>query len=216
MTQRRFITLEGGEGSGKSTQMRHLADRLQSLGHDVVVTREPGGTPFAESLRALLLNASTAPPCALAEAVAFFAARADHVESLIRPALAAGRWVLSDRFTDSTRVYQGVAGGVSAPALATLDTLVVGETQPALTLVLDLDPQTGLSRAAARRSCDNADRFEAETLAFHEDLRTGFLRLVEHDPTRCVLIDAHGSEAEVAEAVWRAVVARFGELEACK
>ncbi|KAB2847318.1 MAG: dTMP kinase, partial [Hyphomicrobiaceae bacterium] len=167
----RFVTLEGGEGSGKSTQARLLAKHLESLGISVVVTREPGGTPFADDVRALLLSGANRG-VALAEALLFNAARADHLERVIRPALTAGRWVISDRFADSTRAYQGAADGLSAEVLGQLETIVIGQTRPDLTLILDIDVTMGLARAAARAG---ADAFEARDRQFHERLRGGFL-----------------------------------------
>lgn len=201
----RFITLEGGEGTGKSTQAKRLADHLTGLGLEVVLTREPGGTPFADDVRALLLSgAHRGGP--LAEALLFNAARADHLERIIRPSLAAGRWVICDRFADSTRAYQGAADGITSEVLDRLEAIVVADTRPDLTLVLDIDVATGLARAARR---SGADAFEARELAFHERLRQGFLDIARLEPERCVLIDASGSQDEVAQAIARAVTTRL-------
>lgn len=201
----RFITLEGGEGTGKSTQARLLADYLASLGLDVVVTREPGGTPFADDVRSLLLSGANRGG-ALAEALLFNAARADHLARLIRPALAAGRWVICDRFADSTRAYQGAADGISKTVLGQLERIVVGATQPDLTLMLDIDVGTGLARAAARAG---ADAFEARERTFHERLRQGFLAIARAEPGRCALIDASGVAEEVAQRIKEAVDTRL-------
>ncbi|MCP8941114.1 dTMP kinase [Alsobacter sp. SYSU M60028] len=206
----RFVTLEGGEGAGKSTQIRRLAARLAERGVAVVATREPGGSPRAEEIRAVILSGSARRLGPLAEALLFAAARADHLDVTIRPALARGAWVVCDRFFDSTRAYQGARGGVDASVLAALDRIVVGETRPDLTLVLDLPAELGLARAHARRgAAEPVDRFEAEDLAFHEALRRDFLAIAAAEPARCVVVDASGGEDEVAEAVWRAVESRL-------
>jgi len=210
MARGKFITFEGGEGVGKSTQARLAAERLERQGIATVLTREPGGTPFAEEVRDLLLGASHAPRGPLAEALLFYAARSDHLDRVIRPALAAGRWVVSDRFSDSTRVYQNLAGGLTDEAFATLERLVVAPTAPDLTLVLDIPPEEGLRRAALRRVADTgADRFEARTLDFHRQLREGFLAVAAAEPERCVVIDAAGAEAGVAARVWAVLEARL-------
>ncbi len=199
----RFITLEGGEGAGKSTQMRHLAEWLQGQGIDVVTTREPGGSPKAEVLRELLLGGSVAPFGAEAEALVFALARADHVAQTIRPALQAGRWVISDRFFDSTRAYQG-ASGVSTARLSELEKIAVGDDRPDLTLILDLSVEEGMRRMGKRDA--GPDRFERDDVAMHEARRAAFLAIAEREPERCAVIDASRGEAEVAEAI-RAVVA---------
>jgi dTMP kinase len=206
----RFITFEGGEGTGKSTQARLLADRLRARGLGVLLTREPGGSPFAEQIRELLLGGTLAGHPPLAEALLFSAARADHLASAIRPALESGTWVVCDRFADSTRVYQGAAGGVSQEALEALERLVVEETRPALTVILDLEPAAGLMRAKARRLAGGSqaasgedDPFERRTLAFHEQLRAGFLAIAAAEPGRCAVIDAGAPVQAIAEAVWQ-------------
>ncbi len=216
MTAARFITFEGGEGAGKSTQIARLAEALAARGISAVSTREPGGSPFAERLRDVILNPDTEQHSALAESLLFYAARADHLEHTIRPALDGGRWVLCDRFTDSTRVYQGHAGKLDIGILDDLDRIVVGATRPDLTLVLDIDPAVGIARVERRRqdrakakSDHEADRFEGRTLSFHEALREGFRKLAKMEPDRCVLINAHEPVDEIAQAVWKAVDRRL-------
>ncbi len=205
-----FITLEGGEGTGKSTQARLLAERLGAAGLDCLVTREPGGSPFAESIRGLLLGADLPERAPLAEALLFLAARADHVAQVIEPARAEGRAVICDRFSDSTLVYQGIAGRVPLATLIELDRLVVGSAKPDLTLVVDLPAEIGLARASARRAAGvEIDPFEQRNLAYHETLRTGFRTIAENHPDRCVLIDGSGSVDEVAARVWSAVKQRL-------
>ncbi|MCB1506492.1 MAG: dTMP kinase [Hyphomicrobiaceae bacterium] len=216
-----FITFEGGEGAGKSTQVRLLAERLRAHGTDVVITREPGGTPFAEQVRALILSPSVAEHTALSEALLFYAARADHIGKIIRPAMAAGRAVLCDRFSDSTRVYQSIAGGLDRKVFDALEQLVVADAKPELTIILDLDPSVGLARAEARRidaasgegngernvDSDGAgrDRYERQALAFHEKLRAGFLAIAAEEPDRCVVINANRDASQVAAEVWSVV-----------
>jgi dTMP kinase len=208
MARGRFITFEGGEGSGKSTQARLLAERLRATGVDVVLTREPGGSPFAEQVRALIMSEATPPHGVLSEALLFSAARADHLDKTIRPALAAGQWVISDRFADSTRVYQGFAGGLDGATIDRLELLVVGKDIPDLTLVIDIDPALGLARAQARTSSVQ-DTYEARRIEFHAQLRKGFLQLPNFYPERCVGLDGNRSVEEVARAVWSAVEARL-------
>ena len=203
----RFITFEGGEGAGKSTQIKRLADRLLSLRHQVVVTREPGGTPTAESIRTVLLSGAGEQLGPDGEAVLFAAARADHVDRVIRPALRTGKWVLCDRFADSTRVYQGVGGGADAEILEALERVAVGRTQPDLTLILDVPVEIGLARAAKRSG--GPDRFERDDLAVHEARRQAFLAIAAAEPDRCVIIDASRTEDSTAEAIWKAVSARL-------
>jgi dTMP kinase len=205
-----FITFEGGEGTGKTTQTRLLADRLAVAGIDCVTTREPGGSPFAEQIRTLLLAGHLPPRGAMAEALLFLAARADHVAEIIIPALDAGQWVIADRFADSTFAYQGAAGGVPRATLAALHRLVLGDLTPDLTLILDLPPEIGLARAGARsQPTSGEDRFESRALAYHEALRQGFHAIAADEPARCVLIDASGSPDDVAAQVWMIVEARL-------
>jgi dTMP kinase len=209
MTAGRFITFEGGEGSGKSTQARRLAERLRIAGRDVVSTREPGGSPFAESIRDVILGGRLPPHTPLSEALLFYAARADHLVGTIRPALAAGTWVICDRFSDSTRVYQGIAGALKSSVIDELEDLVVYPTRPNLTFIVDVPVEIGLARAGQRRSSDPADPYEGRDVAFHEKLRTGFLDLAMMEPQRCIVVDGTKAEAEVAAAVWAAVVNRL-------
>lgn len=203
----RFITFEGGEGAGKSTQARRLAERLRARGRRVLLTREPGGSAGAEAIRALLVTGEADRWSAMTETLLMYAARRDHVERAIAPALAAGDWVVSDRFADSTRAYQGAAGGVSASLIQTLERYVLGETRPDLTLVLDLPVEKGLARAAGRG--EGEGRFEAKGVAFHARLREAFLALARVEADRCCVIDASQSPQAVEAAVWRAVEARL-------
>jgi dTMP kinase len=207
MTQGMFITLEGGEGAGKSTLMKGLAQRLGVFGADVVISREPGGTEGAETIRALLVTGQADRWTPLSELCLFYAARQDHLERLIRPALAAGKTVLCDRFSDSTRAYQGQAGGAGRAAVEALDALIVGDTQPDLTLILDIDPQIGLARAAARRGTE--DRFEGKALAFHTALRSAYLKIAADNPGRCVVLDATLPPSALEEAAWAQVQHRL-------
>ncbi|MGB6657148.1 MAG: dTMP kinase, partial [Methylovirgula sp.] len=201
----RFITLEGGEGVGKSTQVLRLAERLRQSGIDAIETREPGGSPGAEMLRDLLLSGRTKDLGAKGEAILFAAARIDHIDHKIAPALAAGIWVISDRFADSTRAYQGTLGGLDAGFLRALERVTLGELRPDLTLILDLPAEVGLARAAARRGPGVAsDRFEAESIAFHDALRKAYREIAAAEPQRCVIVDATRSEDEVAQAIWDA------------
>jgi dTMP kinase len=202
----RLVTLEGGEGTGKSTQAALLAEWLRGLGLDVIVTREPGGSPRAETLRELLLGGRVAPFGAEAEALVFALARAEHMAETIRPALDAGRWVVSDRFMDSTRAYQGTAG-VAGEVLDRLETIAVGADRPDLTLVLDLPADEGLARMRGRGAAP--DRFESDAVAAHEARRRAFLHIAAREPERCVVIDASGEEAAVAAAIRAAVTARL-------
>ncbi|MBL4864144.1 MAG: dTMP kinase [Rhodobiaceae bacterium] len=196
-----FITFEGGEGAGKSTQIRRLAERLEALGCDVVQTREPGGSPGAEEIRSLLVNGPSDRWTGITEALLHFAARADHLAQVIRPALERGAWVLCDRFADSSMAYQGYAQGLGGDTIATLSTLVIGDTQPDLTYILDLPVADGLTRAGARG--EGEDRYEKMGQAFHETLRQAFLDIADREPERCVLIDGAANIDAVAEAIWR-------------
>jgi dTMP kinase len=210
----RFITFEGGEGSGKSTQAKILASRLKSLGIRVVLTREPGGSPGAEAIRHVLLAGAAKPLGAHAEAILFAAARDDHLRQTIRPALAAGTWVISDRFADSTRIYQGTLSNVDPRLISRLERITVGDTKPDLTLVLDLPTELGLARAASRCSNVAADRFETERLEFYQRLQQGYRDLVEREPKRCALIEASADTTTVAAAIWSVVTARLNPTEA--
>jgi len=204
----RFITLEGGEGAGKSTQQRRLAAWLRQGGLDVTETREPGGSPGAEEIRALLVTGAAGRWDAMTEALLHFAARRDHLLQTVEPALSRGSWVVSDRFADSTMAYQGYGHGLGRDAITTLYDLVVGTLSPDLTLVLDLPVAEGLGRAKAR--ADNEDRYERMDMAFHERLREGFHDIVARAPERCVLIDASADEEAVAAQIQAVLSERLG------
>lgn len=208
----RFITLEGGEGAGKSTQARLLAERLRNLGYECVVTREPGGSPVAEALREVILSGVAAPLGPSAETVLFTAARIVHMAQTIMPALARGAFVVCDRFTDSTRVYQGALGKVDPKLIEAMEEIAVRDRGPDLTLMLDLPAKTGLARAAARRADGAVDRFEAEGLAYHEGLRSAFLAIARAEPGRCRVVDAAQGPEEVAASIWAAVEDRLGPI----
>ena len=199
-----FITFEGGEGTGKSTQVKLLAERLKAAGRDVLTTREPGGTPEAEALRSLLVSGDTARWSPQAEALLNYAARDSHLAAVIRPALASGQTVICDRFMDSTRAYQGFAGGCAMDFIDALERAIVGSTRPDVTLVFDLDPQLGLARAVARGGASE-DRYERKGLAFHQRLREGFLEIARAEPQRCRVIDASQGIEAVAAQVWAAL-----------
>src|SRR6266700_39380 len=205
----RFITFEGGEGTGKSTPAAALAQRLRSMGIGVVLTREPGGSPGAEIIRHVLLSGAAKPLGPDAEAILFAAARDDHVSHTIEPALARGRWVVSDRFADSTSVYQGVLGRVDPLLIGGLHRVTVGKLKPDLTFILDVPAEIGIERAKQRRGELDADRFEAESLEFHEKLREAYLHLAASEPERCVLIDAREQRAAVATRIWETVAKRL-------
>lgn len=205
----RFVTLEGGEGAGKSTQARRLAAWLAGRGIDCLLTREPGGSPGAEDIRALLVTGEPGRWDAVTEALLMNAARRDHVVRTIRPALAAGRWVICDRFTDSTLAYQGHAGGVPLATLEALIAAAVEDTRPDLTLILDIAPEAGLVRTL-RGSDGREARFERMGLAFHTAVRDGFRAIAASDPGRCQLIDVEADVEAVGTAVTEAVARRFG------
>ena len=203
----RFITLEGGEGAGKSTQAKRLAAALHSRGIECIVTREPGGSPGAEEIRKLLVEGAPGRWDAVTETLLLFAARADHIARKIKPALADGKWVISDRFTDSTYAYQGAGRGLDRETIRRIEAASTHAFEPELTLVLDLPSETGLARAHARNTGET--RFEGFDLAFHTRLREAFREIVQREPDRCVLIDATGTEDRVAELIWRAVSGKF-------
>ena len=205
----KFITFEGGEGTGKSTQAAMLALRLESLGLGVTLTREPGGSPGAEIIRHVLLSGAAKPFGPEAEAMLFAAARDDHIRCTIQPALDAGKWVICDRFVDSTRVYQGVLGDVDQRFIKALERVSVGDLRPDLTIVLDVPVKVGLRRAAGRRRGKDPDRFEAETIDFHEKLRAAYLALAKTEPDRFVVVDAGAQKKMVAKHIWQAVNARL-------
>jgi len=208
MQRGRFISLEGGEGSGKSTQAQRLAERLRAAGRDVVATREPGGSPGAEAIRALLVEGAADRWSAVSETLLMYAARRDHIERVIAPTLARGAWVVSDRFFDSTRAYQGAGGGAPAELIAALEHAVVGDTVPDLTLILDLPVDEGLRRAAGRAGGEG--RFEAKGPAFHQRLRERFLQIAATEPGRCVVLPAEGDVDAVEARIWAAVSERLG------
>ncbi|WP_020178539.1 dTMP kinase [Methylopila sp. M107] len=210
----RFVTFEGGEGVGKSTQIRRLAERLADLGHDVVLTREPGGSPRAERLREVLLAGHAKRFGTFAETALIASARADHVDRVIRPALQRGAIVLCDRFIDSTRAYQGALGGLPADAIRALERVATAGAFPDLTIVLDAPVDRSLERVRRRGQGAAADRFEAEDASFHAKLRTAFVEIARSEPERCVLIDAEGPEAVVGARVWEMVSRRLRLAEA--
>ena len=194
----RFITVEGGEGVGKTTNMGLIQSILESRGLEVCITREPGGTALGEMLRTSLLNPELEPPVAMAELLMIFAARAQHISTVIEPALAAGQWVLCDRFTDATYAYQGFGRGIDLPAIATLEQLVQGKRRPDVTVLLDLDPLVGLERAQKRAELD---RFEVEEAAFFNRVREGYLSRAKAEPARWIVVDAAKSLEEVSSTL---------------
>jgi dTMP kinase len=198
MSKPRFITFEGIDGSGKSTQSRRFADHLRAKGADVILTREPGGSPGAEEIRALLLTGDTDRWSPETEILLFTAARRDHLEKTIQPALADGKTVISDRFADSTRVYQGATRGDLRGIVDSLHSLMIGR-EPDLTFIIDMDPETALQRGLARKSGE--DRFEDFGLGFQETLRHGFLALAHANPDRCVLIDGNRTADQIASEI---------------
>ena len=201
----KFISFEGGEGSGKSTQIKLLADRLAAARLRAIVTREPGGSPGAEIIRHLVLSGMGKLLGPDAETLLFAAARDDHVRTVIQPALSQGTWVLCDRFSDSTRAYQGRLGNVEPGVLNAMQRVTIGDLKPDLTIILDVPVEIGLQRAAARRGAGTPDRFEAEDIKFHQELRDAYRQIAAEDPDRCVLIDATASADVVAAQVWTAL-----------
>lgn len=207
MTLGKFITVEGGEGAGKSTQVQRLVEALGRTGIDALATREPGGSSGAEAIRGLLLNGETERWDAIGETLLFFAARRDHINRTIRPGLNVGKWIVCDRFTDSTIAYQGYGRGLPLGDLATLQRLALGNFAPDLTLILDLPVTEGLARAARRSA---ADRFERLDRAFHQRLRDGFLAIAKAEPARCAVIDAAAEVDTVHQAIVAVVAKRLG------
>lgn len=203
----RFITFEGGEGAGKSTQLARLRDRVAATGREVVTTREPGGSPRAERIRAFVLSGAAKRFGPFAETLLFASARADHVDRVIRPALARGAVVICDRFVDSTRVYQGALGHVPSETITTLERVALDGLAPDVTLVFDVPASVGMSRAIRRRELagEATDRFEAEGAAFHAGVARAFRDVAASEPHRCRVIDADGTPDIVAERVWAAV-----------
>ena len=207
MSRGSFITLEGGEGAGKSSQMQLLADALRAKGLELLITREPGGAPGAEEIRKLLVSGEPGRWDPMSELLLYVAARREHVQRTIEPALAAGSWVLCDRFADSTMAYQGYGHGLGRDACERAHRLALGDLVPDLTLILDVPPALGLERAGRRRGAEN--RYERMELAFHQRIRAGFLEIARLAPERCRVIDARDAIADVAAAVRRAVAERF-------
>ncbi len=212
----RFITFEGGEGVGKSTQVKRLLLKLDGASIPAIRTREPGGTPKAEAIRAFILQGRSESWGPGAEAVLFAAARLDHVNQLIAPNLAAGKWVISDRFHDSTRAYQGLTGGVDDKLIRGLEELALNGHRPDLTIILDMDPEVAFRRVEERELegalAATGDRFEKEDLEWHRKLRAAFLAIAEKNPDRCVVIPANQSEDALEQEIWDTLTRRFSEL----
>jgi dTMP kinase len=205
-----FITLEGGEGAGKTTVAAAIAKQIAATSRQVVLTREPGGSPRAEALRNIILSGFAQQFGATGEALLFSAARIDHLDTLIRPALARGACVICDRFADSTRAYQGLLGHVDPGLIAALEHVVIGATRPDLTFILDLPAELGLARATARRCTGaTADRFEREGEAFHQKLRQAFLDIAAKNPNRCIVVNAAGPIETVEAEIWEAIRERL-------
>ncbi len=207
-TRARFITLEGGEGAGKSTQVARLRERIEARGHRCIATREPGGAPGAEMVRKLLVEGPAERWDGVTEALLHFAARREHLRTTVLPAIASGTWVVSDRFADSTMAYQGYGHGIDRAMLGTLYDITVGDFRPDLTLILDLPVEAGLARAASRRGKET--RYESLPVDFHERVRAGFLDIATADPGRCVVIDATGGIDDIARAIGDALATRLG------
>jgi dTMP kinase len=205
----RFITFEGGEGSGKSTHIKILAERLNAAKIRAIVTREPGGSPGAEIIRHLVLSGMGKLLGPDAETLLFAAARDDHVRTIIKPALNQGIWVLCDRFSDSTRAYQGSLGKVAPAVLNAMERVTIGDLKPDLTIILDVPVEVGMRRTAKRRGAGTPDRFEAEDLKFHQELRDAYRQIAAIEPQRCLLIDANADANTVAAKVWAALSDRF-------
>ncbi len=207
---RKFITFEGGEGTGKSTQSELLAGRLRAYGYEVVTTREPGGSPTAEYLRDIILSGKAKQFGAFAETTLFSAARIDHLRETIEPALKRDSWVICDRFLDSTRAYQGALGNLDPRVLKALERVVIGDMMPGLTFVLDLPPEEGLRRAQTRARGAAPDRFESEEIDYHKALRKAFLDIASKEPDRIAVIDGEATADRIADQVWSEVTRRFG------
>ncbi|MCP4182628.1 MAG: dTMP kinase [Hyphomicrobiales bacterium] len=206
-----FVTFEGGEGSGKSSQINLLADELNAIDEKVVITREPGGSTGGEAVRHVLLSGAAESFGSEMEAILFFAARSDNVETIIKPALEKGNHVLCDRFFDSTRVYQGASGNANVELLNSLERVICEDVWPDLTIVIDLDPREGLARAAKRRGKNaEPDRFEKETLALQDERRKSYLALAQKEPERCVIVDGLGTSKEVSNRIRKVIQERLG------
>ncbi len=211
----RFITFEGGEGAGKSTQIQCLANSLKRHGYDVVKTREPGGSPGAEAVRHVLLSGAAEEFGVRMEAILFAAARSDHVEELIRPAIDAGKIVLCDRFMDSSRVYQGVTGNLEPDFVAALERVAINGMVPDMTIILDLPAEVGLGRARSRAGGDNVkpDRFEKEDVSVHENRREAFLDLAAREPERCKVVNGNRSPDEIAQEIEALVLSMLDDSQ---
>ncbi len=207
----KFITFEGGEGAGKTTQIARLADRLQSHGITTITTREPGGAPGADSIRSLLVSGATDKWDPISEVLLLYAGRREHLKQTILPALDQGAWVLCDRFADSTMAYQGYGHGLSKDFIRAVHDEVVGAADPELTLILDIPVDVGIERAVLRNTSTRSgeDRFERMDKSFHERLRAGFLDIAEREPERVRVIDADSTPEAITEAIWQTVTARF-------
>lgn len=215
MTHGKFISFEGGEGCGKTTQRNRLAEKLAALNYDIVKTRELGGTPGAEALRPVMQSGDVDRWDAVSELLIVMAGRHDHTEKLIKPALTAGKWVLSDRYFDSTQVYQGYAAGQPIERVLAVQKIAIGDFKPDLTLIFDFDPAQGLERAmrdASTRTEENT-RFERKGLEYHQRVRQGFLTIAAADPKRCAVIDASGTIEQVEARVWQVLGERLGLYE---
>lgn len=208
MSDGKFITFEGGEGAGKSTQVRLLADTLRQLGHKVIETREPGGSPGAEAIRELLVNGGTDRWSGTSESLLNYAARRDHIDRTIIPALEEGAWVICDRFADSTMAYQGYGHELGTEWVSDLHMLVLGDFKPDLTMVFDIAPEQGLKRANSRS--DTEDRYERMETSFHDRLRVGFLAIASNEPDRCVVLDASGTIDDIHAQILASVQERLG------
>jgi dTMP kinase len=196
-----LITFEGGEGAGKSTQILALADHLRAQGFEVIVTREPGGSAGAEAVRHVILSGAAETYGPAMEALLFAAARSDHVDQKIRPAIEAGQIVLCDRFIDSSRVYQGISGNLDPQFMQSVERIAIDGTMPDLTFILDIPADKGLARAGLRRGTEVADRFEKETIATHEARRQAFLAIAANEPWRCKVIDADRTVDEISAEI---------------
>lgn len=206
-----FITLEGGEGTGKTTQIKRLADALRAIGREVITTREPGGTPEAEQIRHLIVHREGGNWTPMAECLLLFAGRQMHAETLIKPAIARGAIVISDRFADSTRAYQGYGHGLDQKTIEQVNTLALGNFAPDLTFILDIDVKEGLGRSGRRLNAENSaeDRFEKLDIAFHERMRQGYLEIARREPQRCAVIDAAQDMDKIADVLLQAVKAKI-------
>lgn len=211
----RFITFEGGEGGGKSTQVQLLRSRLENLGHEVVLTREPGGSLRGEKIREFILSGQGKPYGPFAEAILFSAARIDHLRETIIPALERGAFVICDRFADSTRAYQGALGEIEPDIIQSLERAAIGDYRPGLTIILDIPPEIGLARANTRRKQAGGvvDRFEGENMEFHQKLRQAFLDIAAQEPGRCSVIASDREPGIVADDIWQTVLARLDPNE---